>query len=77
MSETRRLAAILAADVVGYSRLIGADESGTIQAFNTIKAELFGPAIAAHHGRLVKMEIDCRRRGLCHYLLPTLSSAFP
>jgi adenylate cyclase len=58
MSQTRRLAAILAADVVGYSRLIGADESGTLQAFKTIKAELFDPAIAAHNGRLVKTTGD-------------------
>jgi len=39
MSQTRRLVAILAADVVGYSRLIGADEGGTLQAFKTIRAE--------------------------------------
>ena len=38
MSQIRRLAAILAADVVGYSRLIGADESGTLQAFKSIRA---------------------------------------
>jgi adenylate cyclase len=58
MSQTRRLAAILAADVVGYSRLIGADEAGTLQAFKTIKAELFDPTIAAHSGRLVKTTGD-------------------
>src|SRR5258708_5339948 len=58
MTTTRRLAAILAADVVGYSRLIGADESGTLQAFKTIKAELFDPAIGAHNGRLVKTTGD-------------------
>ena len=54
MSQTRRLAAILAADVVGYSRLIGADEGGTLQIFKTICEEVFDPKIAAHHGRLVK-----------------------
>jgi adenylate cyclase len=54
----RRLAAILAADVVGYSRLIGADEAGTLQAFKTIKIELFDPMVAAHHGRLVKTTGD-------------------
>jgi hypothetical protein len=48
MSQTRRLAAILAADVAGYSRLIGAGEGGTLQAFKTIRAELFDPTIAAH-----------------------------
>jgi len=58
MSQTRRLAAILAADVAGYSRLIGADEAGTLEAFKTIKADLFDPTIAAHHGRLVKTTGD-------------------
>ena len=55
---TRRLAAILAADLVGYSRLIGADESGTLQAFKAIQAELFDPTITAHNGRLVKTTGD-------------------
>jgi adenylate cyclase len=54
MTATRRLAAILAADVAGYSRLIGEDEGGTLQAFKAIKAELIDPKIAAHNGRLVK-----------------------
>src|SRR5215472_5251551 len=54
MSQTRRLAAVLAADVVAYSRLIGADETSTLQAFKTIKAELIDPTIDTHHGRLVK-----------------------
>jgi len=54
MTATRRLAAILAADVAGYSRLIGADEGGTLQTFKTIREEVFDPNIAAHHGRLVK-----------------------
>jgi len=54
MSATRRLAAILAADVAGYSRLIGADEEGTLHIFKTIREEVFDPKIAAHHGRLVK-----------------------
>jgi adenylate cyclase len=58
MTTTRRLAAILAADVAGYSRLIGADEDGTLQAFKTIRAELFDPTIAAHNGRLVKTTGD-------------------
>jgi adenylate cyclase len=58
MSQTRRLAAILAADVAGYSRLMGADEGGTLQAFKAIKAELFDPTIAAHNGRLVKTTGD-------------------
>jgi adenylate cyclase len=54
MSHTRRLAAILAADVAGYSRLIGTDEGGTLQAFKDIRAGLFDPTIEAHNGRLVK-----------------------
>jgi len=58
MSQSRRLAAILAADVAGYSRLIGEDEAGTLQAFKTIKVELFDPTIATHNGRLVKTTGD-------------------
>src|SRR5207237_7287993 len=58
MTAMRRLAAILAADVAGYSRLIGADESGTLQAFKDIQAKLFEPTIAEHHGRLVKTTGD-------------------
>src|ERR1700737_4251432 len=58
MTATRRLAAILAADVAGYSRLIGADEGGTLQALRAIRAELIDPKIAEHHGRLVKTTGD-------------------
>jgi adenylate cyclase len=58
MTVTRRLAAILAADVAGYSRLIGADEGGTLQALKAIRAELIDPTIAAHNGRLVKTTGD-------------------
>jgi adenylate cyclase len=58
MTATRRLAAILAADVAGYSRLIGADEGSTLQDFKAIRAELFDPTIAAHNGRLVKTTGD-------------------
>ncbi len=54
----RRLAAILAADIAGYSRLIGVDEGGTLQAFKEIRAKLFDPKIAEHHGRLVKTTGD-------------------
>ena len=50
----RRLAAILAADVVGYSRLIGEDEAGTRTRFNAILDDIVGPEIATHRGRLVK-----------------------
>jgi len=54
----RRLAAILAADVAGYSRLIGADEEGTLGRLKLIRAEVIDPAIAAHRGRLVKTTGD-------------------
>src|SRR5215470_12005946 len=50
----RRLTAILAADVAGYSRLIGADEEGTLRRLRSIRAEVIDTAIAAHRGRLVK-----------------------
>ena len=58
MTATRRLAAILAADVAGYSRLIGSDEAGTLNRLRTIRAEVIDPAIAAHNGRLVKTTGD-------------------
>ena len=58
MRQTRRLAAILAADVAGYSRLIGADEGSTLQAFKAIRVELFDPMVAIHNGRLVKTTGD-------------------
>ena len=48
MSQTRRLAAILAADVAGYSRLIGADEEGTLERLKTLRAEVIDPKIAEH-----------------------------
>ncbi len=54
----RRLAAILAADVVGYSRLIRADEEGTIAALKALHADLIDPKIAEHHGRIVKLMGD-------------------
>ena len=54
----RRLAAILAADMVGYSRLMGADEEGTIARQRTHRAELIDPVIAAHGGRIVKTTGD-------------------
>ena len=54
----RRLAAILAADVVGYSRLMGANEVGTLQSLQQHHGELVGPAIARHGGRIVKLTGD-------------------
>ena len=58
MAATRRLAAILAADVVGYSRLIGADEPGALQRLKAIRAELIDPAVERHNGRIVKTTGD-------------------
>ena len=58
MTATRRLAAILAADVAGYSRLIGADEEGTLNRLKAIRAELIDPKIAEHRGRIVKTTGD-------------------
>jgi adenylate cyclase len=54
----RRLAAILAADVAGYSRLMGADEEGTLERLKTLRHELLDPKIAEHHGRIVKTTGD-------------------
>jgi adenylate cyclase len=51
----RKLAAILAADVVGYSRLMGADEEGTLSALKQHRQSVFDPAVAAHNGRIVKL----------------------
>ncbi len=51
---TRKLAAILAADVVGYSRLMGEDETATLSALRTLRAEVFGPVFAKHNGQVVK-----------------------
>ena len=52
MAATRRLAAILAADVAGYSRLMGADEEGTLERLKALRRELLDPTIAEHHGRI-------------------------
>jgi class 3 adenylate cyclase len=54
----RRLAAILSADVVGYSRLMGMDEAGTLEALRAHRAELIDPAIAENNGRIVKLMGD-------------------
>src|SRR5580704_15362642 len=54
----RRLAAILAADVAGYSRLVGVDEEGTLAALKTHRRELIDPKIAEHRGRVVKTTGD-------------------
>jgi len=54
----RRLAAILVADVVGYSRLIGADEAGTLAALRGLRKDVVEPALKRHHGRIVKLMGD-------------------
>ena len=54
MSQTRRLAVILAADVAGYSRLMGEDEDGTHERLKAHLRELVDPKVAEHHGRIVK-----------------------
>jgi TolB-like protein/class 3 adenylate cyclase/Tfp pilus assembly protein PilF len=54
MGETRKLAAILVADIVGYSRLAGSDEDRTLARLRGLRSDLIDPAIAAHHGRVVK-----------------------
>ena len=58
MTQTRRLAAILAADVAGYSRLMGADEEGTLERLKALRRELLDPKIAEHKGRIVKTTGD-------------------
>ena len=58
MSETRKLAAILVSDVVGYSRLAGADEDRTLTRLRGLRSDLIDPAIAAHRGRIVKRTGD-------------------
>ena len=58
MNQTRRLAAILAADVAGYSRLMGEDEEGTLNRLRAIRAEVADPSIAQYRGRIVKTTGD-------------------
>jgi adenylate cyclase len=58
MAETRKLAAILAADVAGYSKLAGADEERTLARLRALRSDLFDPTIALHHGRVVKRTGD-------------------
>src|SRR5215471_11991029 len=58
MSETRKLAAILVADVVGYSRLAGADEDRILARLRTLRSDLIDPTIAVHHGRIIKRTGD-------------------
>ena len=76
MSETRKLAAILASDVVGYSRLAGADEDRTLARLRTLRSDLIDPIISVHHGRVVKhtgdgivtLPCEVHRRSMSHGL---------
>jgi TolB-like protein/class 3 adenylate cyclase len=58
VSETRKLAAILVSDIVGYSRLAGADEDRILARLRTLRSDLIDPTIAVHHGRIVKRTGD-------------------
>src|SRR6202165_201404 len=58
MSETRKLAAILVADIVGFSRLAGADEDRILARLRALRSDLIDPAISVHHGRVVKRTGD-------------------
>jgi adenylate cyclase len=58
MPDTRKIAAILVADVVGYSRLAGADQEGTLARLRALRSDLIDPAIAAHCRRVVKRTGD-------------------
>ena len=58
MAETRKLAAILAADVVGYGRLTGVDEDRTLARLRALRSDLIDPTMAVHHGRVVKRTCD-------------------
>ena len=58
MGETRKIAAILVSDVVGYSRLAGADEDRTLARLRALRSDLIDPTISVHHGRIVKRTGD-------------------
>jgi adenylate cyclase len=58
MTAIRRLAAILAADVAGYSRLMGMDEEGTLERLKALRRELLNPKMTEHRGRIVKTTGD-------------------
>ena len=58
MAETRKLAAILAADIVGYSKLAGSDEDRTLARLRALRSDLIDPTITVHNGRVVKRTGD-------------------
>ncbi len=63
MAAIRRLAAILAADVAGYSRLMGADEQGALERLKALRPELVDPKIAKHHGRIPGLDPGTKTTG--------------
>jgi len=72
MPSVRRLAAILAADVAGYSRLMGADEEGTHERLKSLRRELVDPKIAEHRGRIVKTTGAGLRKSAVPHLMTRL-----
>src|SRR6201998_2074837 len=58
MTGTRKLAAILAADVVGFSRMTGADEDRTLARLRALRSDLIDPTISGHNGRVIKRTAD-------------------
>jgi adenylate cyclase len=58
MGETRKIAAILAADIVGFSRMISADEDGTLALLRALRSDLIDPTVAEHNGRVFKRTGD-------------------
>ena len=58
MAETRKIAAILAADIVGFSRMAGADEDRTLAGLRSLRAELIDPTVAGQNGRVFKRTGD-------------------
>src|ERR1044072_430763 len=58
MNETRKIAAILVSDVVGYSRLVGADEDRTLARLRALRSDMIDPTIAVHHARVVERTGD-------------------
>ena len=67
VGETRKLAAILVSDVVGYSRLAGADEDRILARLRALRSDLIDPTIAVHHGRVVKRTGDVRTDDKGHW----------
>ena len=71
MTDQRRLAAIVSADVAGYSRLMGRDEGGTLAALKALRQEVIDPAISRHGGRISRELCEKSPRTLGFSLTPT------